>query len=94
VFEGAAAVCDEAGVSISGGHSIVDEEPKFGLFVTGLVHPEKIVSNAGLRPDDILVLTQAAWNGHSHYRGQTRSHACREPVAGDPLDDDAKPGRR
>ncbi|MDT3684167.1 MAG: selenide, water dikinase SelD [Pseudorhodoplanes sp.] len=63
VFEGAAAVCDEAGISISGGHSIVDEEPKFGLFVTGLVHPEKIVSNAGLRPDDILVLTKPLGTG-------------------------------
>ncbi len=63
VFEGAAAICAEAGIAISGGHSIVDEEPKFGLFVTGLVHPEKIVSNAGLRPGDFLVLTKPIGTG-------------------------------
>jgi selenide,water dikinase len=39
VFEGAAAICAEAGIAVSGGHSIVDEEPKFGLFVTGLAMP-------------------------------------------------------
>ncbi len=63
VFEGAAAICAEAGIAISGGHSIIDEEPKFGLFVTGLVHPEKIVSNAGLRPGDALVLTKPLGTG-------------------------------
>lgn len=63
VFEGAAAICNDAGISISGGHSIVDEEPKFGLFVTGLVHPERIISNAGLRPDDVLVLTKPLGTG-------------------------------
>lgn len=63
VFEGAAAICAEAGISISGGHSIVDEEPKFGLFLTGLVHPKKIVSNAGLRPGDALVLTKPLGTG-------------------------------
>jgi selenide,water dikinase len=63
VFEGAAAICKEAGIAISGGHSIVDEEPKFGLFVTGLVHPQHIVSNAGLRPGDALVLTKPLGTG-------------------------------
>jgi selenide, water dikinase len=63
VFAGAATICDEAGVAISGGHSIIDEEPKFGLFVTGTVHPRKIVSNAGARPGDALVLTKAIGTG-------------------------------
>ncbi len=63
VFEGAAAVCEDAGIAISGGHSIVDEEPKFGLFVTGLVHPQRIISNAGLRPGDALVLTKPLGTG-------------------------------
>jgi len=63
LFEGAAAICAEAGIAISGGHSIVDEEPKFGLFVTGLCHPGKIVTNAGLRPGDCLVLTKAIGTG-------------------------------
>lgn len=63
VFEGAAAICEDAGIAISGGHSIVDEEPKFGLFVTGLVHPQRIISNAGLRPGDALVLTKPLGTG-------------------------------
>lgn len=63
VFEGAAAACAEAGIVISGGHSIVDEEPKFGLFVTGLVHPGAIVTNAGARPGDSLVLTKRIGTG-------------------------------
>ncbi len=63
VFEGASAICTEAGVAISGGHSIVDEEPKFGLFVTGTVHPGRIVSNSGARPGDALVLTKRIGTG-------------------------------
>ncbi len=63
VFAGAAAVCAEAGIAISGGHSIIDEEPKFGLFVTGTVHPARIVSNAGARPGDALVLTKRIGTG-------------------------------
>jgi selenide, water dikinase len=63
VFEGAVAICTEAGIAISGGHSIIDEEPKFGLFVTGTVHPGKIVSNAGARAGDVLVLTKAIGTG-------------------------------
>jgi len=63
LFEGAAAICAEAGIAISGGHSIVDEEPKFGLFVTGLTHPDKIISNAGLKAGDCLVLTKPIGTG-------------------------------
>lgn len=63
VLEGAGAVCTEAGISINGGHSIADEEPKFGLFVTGIAHPDKIVSNAGLKPGDKLVLTKNIGTG-------------------------------
>jgi selenide, water dikinase len=63
VFEGAAAICAEAGIAISGGHSIIDQEPKFGLFVTGTVHPARIVSNAGARPGDALVLTKPIGTG-------------------------------
>ena len=53
----------EAGIAISGGHSIIDEEPKFGLFVTGTVHPDRIVSNAGARAGDVLVLTKRIGTG-------------------------------
>ncbi len=48
----------EAGASLIGGHSIDDHEPKYGLAVTGLIHPDRVVRNAGARPGDRLVLTK------------------------------------
>ncbi len=48
----------EAGAVIAGGHSIFDPEPKYGLSVTGFVHPDKILTNAGARPGDVLILTK------------------------------------
>lgn len=48
----------EAGAVLAGGHSISDEEPKYGLAVAGLVHPSKIMTNAQARPGDLLVLTK------------------------------------
>ena len=47
-----------AGAAIVGGHSIDDAEPKYGLAVTGLVHPDEVLTNAGGRPGDRLVLTK------------------------------------
>ena len=48
----------EAGVIITGGHSILDEEPKYGLAVTGFVHPDKVLTNSGAKPGDVLILTK------------------------------------
>ncbi len=48
----------EAGALITGGHSILDEEPKYGLAVTGFVHPEKMLTNSAAKPGDVLVLTK------------------------------------
>ena len=48
----------EAGCLITGGHSIFDEEPKYGLAVTGFVHPDKILTNSGAKPGDVLLLTK------------------------------------
>ena len=48
----------EAGALITGGHSILDKEPKYGLAVTGFVHPDKVLKNAGARPGDVLFLTK------------------------------------
>lgn len=48
----------EAGALITGGHSILDKEPKYGLAVTGFVHPDRILTNAGARPGDVLLLTK------------------------------------
>ncbi|WP_058270627.1 selenide, water dikinase SelD [Olsenella massiliensis] len=49
----------EAGAVIAGGHSIYDSEPKYGLAVTGIVDPRRLLTNAGARPGDLLVLTKA-----------------------------------
>lgn len=48
----------EAGVLITGGHSILDPEPKYGLSVTGFVHPDKILTNSGAKPGDVLLFTK------------------------------------
>jgi len=53
----------EAGCTVIGGHSIRDEETKFGYSVTGLIHPRKIYSNAGTRLGDAIVLTKAIGTG-------------------------------
>jgi selenide,water dikinase len=58
VLEGAGEACEQAGVSIVGGHSVDDPEPKFGLAVTGVVNPEHIVRNTGAPPGCDLVLTK------------------------------------
>ena len=48
----------EEGALITGGHSILDDEPKYGLAVTGFVHPDKILTNSGACPGDVLLLTK------------------------------------
>ena len=48
----------EAGALITGGHSILDDEPKYGLAVTGFVHPDRVLTNAGARPGDVLLFTK------------------------------------
>jgi selenide, water dikinase len=53
----------EAGVPVVGGHSINDKEIKAGFAVTGVVHPERIVTNAGARPNDCLILTKPLGTG-------------------------------
>lgn len=58
ILRGAADKVKEAGALTVGGHSIDDKEPKFGLSVTGIVHPDKIWKNVGAKPGDVLVLTK------------------------------------
>ncbi len=53
----------EAGAVIAGGHTIDDDEPKYGLSVTGIVHPDKVWTNAGARPGDALILTKPIGTG-------------------------------
>lgn len=58
ILKGSSDKVKEAGALVVGGHSIDDKEPKFGLSVTGLVHPNKYYKNIGSRPGDVLVLTK------------------------------------
>ncbi len=58
--------CDkvsEAGASIAGGHSVDDNEPKYGLAVTGVVHPDRILTNCGAKEGDVLILTKPLGTG-------------------------------
>jgi selenide,water dikinase len=54
---------NEAGVPVIGGHSVDDQEMKFGYAVTGIVHPDNILTNAGARPGDVLILTKPIGTG-------------------------------
>ena len=58
ILRGGREIADQAGIPILGGHTVDDPEPKFGLVVTGVVHPDKLWTNAGARPGDALVLTK------------------------------------
>lgn len=58
ILRGGHDVCEDAGCAIVGGHSIDDAEPKYGLAVTGTVHPDEILTNAGGVDGDVLVLTK------------------------------------
>ncbi len=63
ILEGGLAIATQAGVAIIGGHTIKDDEPKYGMAVTGTVHPGRIVTNANARPGDVLVLTKPLGTG-------------------------------
>src|SRR5438874_5976618 len=63
IVEGGGERCEAAGVTVVGGHTVRDAEIKFGLAITGLVHPERVVTNAGAKPGDYLVLTKALGTG-------------------------------
>ncbi len=63
ILRGAGDKCREAGVSVLGGHTVEDTEPKFGMVITGTVHPEKFITNAGAKPGDVLILTKPLGTG-------------------------------
>lgn len=63
ILHGAAGTCAEAGISVAGGHSIDDPEPKFGMVALGLVDPERLWRKAGARPGDAIVLGKALGTG-------------------------------
>jgi selenide,water dikinase len=78
ILRGGADRCQASGTVIVGGHTVRDAEIKFGMAVTGVIHPQKILTNAGARPGDKLVLTKALGTGFvttAHKAG-----ACPEEV--------------
>ncbi|SDY86886.1 selenophosphate synthase [Tindallia californiensis] len=63
ILKGGADKVIEAGAVLIGGHSVEDNEPKYGLSVTGTVHPEQILTNKGSKPGDCLILTKPLGSG-------------------------------
>ena len=63
ITDGANAVLAEAGIQVLGGHTVEDNEPKFGMVVNGLVHPAKVLTNRNAKPGDALVLTKPLGTG-------------------------------
>jgi selenide,water dikinase len=72
ILQGGADKVAEAGAVVAGGHTVIDQEPKYGLCVTGLVHPGRVTAKAHARPGDLLLLTKPLGTGvitTAHKRG-------------------------
>jgi selenide,water dikinase len=72
ILQGGADKVAEAGAVVAGGHTVIDKEPKYGLCVTGLVHPDHITAKARAQPGDVLLLTKPLGTGvitTAHKRG-------------------------
>jgi selenide,water dikinase len=83
ILEGGASIAKQAGVAILGGHTIKDNEPKYGMAVVGTIHPQRIVTNANARPGDFLILTKPLGTGvlaTALKRGAIAEAAMREAV--------------
>jgi selenide,water dikinase len=63
ILAGGAEIAREAGVTILGGHTVKDAEPKYGLAVTGTIRPNEVVTNGGARPGDLLLLSKPVGTG-------------------------------
>lgn len=84
IVEGALSKITEAGAVLAGGHTTNDDEPKFGLSVTGVVHPDRYWRNAGARPGDALILTKPIGSGvifNANLRGLLSREALEETLA-------------
>jgi selenide,water dikinase len=73
IFQGGADTVAEAGAVIAGGHTVVDKEPKYGLAVTGLVHPDRVMIKGGLRPGHRLFLSKPLGTGVIATAGKGRA---------------------
>lgn len=81
IFSGASAKVREAGGTLAGGHTIRDQEPKYGLAVIGAVHPARLLRKGGARPGDTLILTKQLGtgllvSGHRQARSSEANHAA------------------
>src|SRR5260370_16650414 len=63
ILRGGADTVAQAGAVIAGGHTVIDKEPKYGLSVTGIVHPEHILTKGGAQPGDLLILSKPLGTG-------------------------------
>ena len=63
ILQGGSEKVVEAGASLAGGHSVEDDEPKYGLAVTGIISPKRVLTNAGAKPGDLLILTKPLGTG-------------------------------
>jgi selenide,water dikinase len=68
MMKGMATKVNEAGAVIAGGHTIQDQEPKIGLAVVGMIHPERILAKSGAQPNDLLILTKPLGTGPCRHR--------------------------
>ena len=82
ILRGGADKVKEAGAVLAGGHSVQDDEPKYGLSVTGFVHPDRIYKNYGCRPGDVLILTKQIGSGiiNTAVKAQMASEEASEEV--------------
>lgn len=82
ILAGGADKVKEAGAVLAGGHSIQDDVPKYGLSVTGFVHPKKLYKNYGCKPGDILILTKPVGNGivNTAIKGECASRQAMKQV--------------
>src|SRR5207249_11882683 len=63
ILKGGAGKVREAGAVVIGGHTIVDEELKYGMAITGVIHPDKVIRNVGIQEGDAVILTKALGTG-------------------------------
>jgi selenide, water dikinase len=84
ILQGGADKVAEAGAVVAGGHTVIDKEPKYGLCVTGQVHPSRVTSKDGARPGDVLLLTKPIGTGvltTAHKRGVVAAEHLQAAIA-------------
>ncbi len=84
ILRGGAEKVREAGAVIAGGHTVTDKEPKYGLSVTGIVHPDRIITKGGIQHGDVLVLTKRLGTGvitTALKRGQAEASHIEKAIA-------------